>query len=172
MAFGINSNRGEGEGKPEQTSGGGWDTAEPSHARSGTSPSSYLPAFCERFRTHGTAPVSAGASCLQGKSSMGAPRPENGHRDRFGEHRDLIPQAGPSRSAREKNQRKKIKKRGFPGRNDSILLLQPPFSLVVGISQTGNKSKSHQEPLLPAVLPDGSPPCPAHELGDSSQPTP
>lgn len=58
---------------------------------------------------HGTAPVSAGASCLQGKSSMGTPRPENCHRDRFGEHRDLIPQAGPSWSAKKK----KIKEKKF-----------------------------------------------------------
>ena len=55
------------------------------------------------------------------------------------------------------------KKRDLPGRNDSILSLRLPFSLVVCVSQKENKPKSHQEPSLPAALPDGSPACPAHE---------
>jgi len=98
MAFGINSNRGEGEGKPEQTAGGGWDTAEPSHARSGTSPSA-SPRFLREVSGCIGAPVPAGASCLH-RSSAGAPRPDNHHRP--GEHRDPVPQAAPSHSARKK----------------------------------------------------------------------
>ena len=55
------------------------------------------------------------------------------------------------------------RKRDLPGRNDSTLSLRLPFSLVVCVSQKENKPKSHQEPSLPAALPDGSPACPAHE---------
>lgn len=102
MAFGINSNRGEGEGKPEQTTGGGWDTAERRmHGEARAFHLTYL-LSARGLGMHQTAPVSARASCLHRGNSMGAPRPENCHRNHFGEHRDLIPQAGSSHSAKKK----------------------------------------------------------------------
>lgn len=85
---------------------------------------------------------------------MGVPHPKNCHPDRFGEGRDLIPQAGSGHSA---------KKKTFRGRNDSILRLPLPFSLAVCVSQKEKKRKSQQEPSLPAALPDGSPLRPARK---------